>query len=434
MPGDPPDLVPGLVDGGGRVDAEHPARPTAGVLERGEAGDHPGVRRAGDRADDDRCRRRRRARAPARRPRTPSRRSRGRPAGVPRHRPGCRTACRPASSTSRSASVQDARMPMSKPAGSSRESAPMHAGEQQVADVGVAGLVPVDPVLLDEAAAEPEVRGDGGDLAGVVGLVAADGDERVRARRQDVGDDVLELAGLVPAVREPAAAVLPLGPDLRAAEVLGQAAQRVDRARPERQRVAREVSEAHGRTLPAPAPFASRLVRRDRGKPARDHGRSAMVTGGLPRQRGKPTAPQMVGQRSSFLTSVPSYGSPVALDFTKLKTDATRPPGVSQYSADSLSTWISATLASSGPCGQPGLDDGVPQLLLLGHVVDDRGVAADRDPGVARAQRDADVRVRGDVAHDVRVALGEEVQRTVVLRPPAAPSDGRRRRRPPRRW
>ncbi len=66
---------------------------------------------------------------------------------------------------------------------------------------------------------EAEVRGDGGDLAGVVGLVAADGDQGVGALREGVGDEVLELAGLVAAVGEPAVAVLALGPDRGAAEV-----------------------------------------------------------------------------------------------------------------------------------------------------------------------------------------------------------------------
>ena len=59
------------------------------------------------------------------------------------------------------------------------------------------------------------MRGDRGDLAGVVGLVAADRDQRVRALGERVGDEVLELAGLVAAVGEPGVAVLALGPDLR---------------------------------------------------------------------------------------------------------------------------------------------------------------------------------------------------------------------------
>src|SRR3712207_7541536 len=61
----------------------------------------------------------------------------------------------------------------------------------------------------------------------VVGLHAADRHQRVRALRDRVGDEVLELARLVAAVREPGVAVLALGPQLRAAEFRGQALERV---------------------------------------------------------------------------------------------------------------------------------------------------------------------------------------------------------------
>ena len=58
---------------------------------------------------------------------------------------------------------------------------------------------PVDPALLDEAGLQSQVSGDRGDLTGVIGLVAADRHERVRARGEDVEDDVFEFAGLVAA-------------------------------------------------------------------------------------------------------------------------------------------------------------------------------------------------------------------------------------------
>jgi hypothetical protein len=63
----------------------------------------------------------------------------------------------------------------------------------------------------------------------VVGLHPADGDERVAALRERVGDQVLQLAGLVAAVRDTGVAVLALGPQGRAAEVFGEAVQPVHR-------------------------------------------------------------------------------------------------------------------------------------------------------------------------------------------------------------
>src|SRR5699024_5083883 len=72
------------------------------------------------------------------------------------------------------------------------------ARELDIADLVVARIIPIDPALLHEAGLETEVGGHGRDLAGVVGLVAADRDEGVRARGEDVGNDVLELARLVP--------------------------------------------------------------------------------------------------------------------------------------------------------------------------------------------------------------------------------------------
>ena len=97
--------------------------------------------------------------------------------------------------------------------------------EEDVADLLVAGVVPVDPVLLHEHAGEAEVRRDRRDLARVVRLDAADRDERVAALRERVGSEVLELAHLVAAVGEAGVAVLALGPDLDlAAEVLARGA------------------------------------------------------------------------------------------------------------------------------------------------------------------------------------------------------------------
>jgi hypothetical protein len=59
--------------------------------------------------------------------------------------------------------------------------------EEDVPDALVAGVVPVDPVLLDEHAPETEPRRDGGHLPRVVRLNTADRDERVATLRQRVG-------------------------------------------------------------------------------------------------------------------------------------------------------------------------------------------------------------------------------------------------------
>ena len=136
--------------------------------------------------------------------------------------------------------------PMPKPARVEAHLGAHDARQHDVADPVVDRVRPVDPALLDEHGLEAELRGHRGDLAGVVGLVAADRHEGVGALREHVGDDVLELAGLVAAVRQPAVAVLALGPDPRAAQVRGEPVQRVDRARPEQQRVAGEVGQGHG--------------------------------------------------------------------------------------------------------------------------------------------------------------------------------------------
>ena len=118
--------------------------------------------------------------------------------------------------------------------------------EEDVADLVVDGVRPVDPVLLHEHAAEAEPCRDGRDLPRVVRLHAADRDERVAALRERVRGEVLELAHLVAAVREARVAVLALRPDVdRAAEVLAQPLEPVDGRRPEEERDAIEALDAH---------------------------------------------------------------------------------------------------------------------------------------------------------------------------------------------
>src|SRR5690606_12102953 len=111
-----------------------------------------------------------------------------------------------------------------------------NAGQLDVADLVVERIRPVDPVLLDGHRAQPEVRGDSGDLARVVGLDAADRHERVASLLQRVRDEILELADLVATEGDSGVAVLPLRPDLHfSAERLAQPGQRMDRGRPEEQ-------------------------------------------------------------------------------------------------------------------------------------------------------------------------------------------------------
>ncbi len=139
---------------------------------------------------------------------------------------------------------------------------PHDAGEQDVADQLVAGVVPVDPVLLHEHAVQAQVGGDGRHLAGVVRLHAADRDERVAPLGERVGREVLELAGLVATEGEAGVAVLPLRPDLDlAAQVLREAVEAVHRGGAEEQWHLGEVGQAHeaDSAVPAHAPGDFRL-------------------------------------------------------------------------------------------------------------------------------------------------------------------------------
>src|SRR5258706_13010556 len=87
-------------------------------------------------------------------------------------------------------------------------------------------------------------------MMGYVRLPGADGDRCCTALRQRLRDEVFELAGLVATERDSRVAVLTFGPDLDlAAEVGTQPRQRMDRRRPERERIAREVVERHVRIV-----------------------------------------------------------------------------------------------------------------------------------------------------------------------------------------
>ncbi len=112
----------------------------------------------------------------------------------------------PAASTSRDRLLPRLLEPDAEPGGREPHVGAHEPRQQDVADPVVHRVRPVDPVLLHEHGLQPEVRGDGGDLPGVVGLHAADRHERVGALRERVGHEVLELAGLVAAEREAAVA------------------------------------------------------------------------------------------------------------------------------------------------------------------------------------------------------------------------------------
>src|SRR6185295_3823446 len=123
------------------------------------------------------------------------------------------------------------------------------ARQLDVPDAVVDDVRPVHPALLDQHAVEAAARGDRGHLAGVVRLNAAYRDQRVAALRQRVSHEVLELARLVAAVREPAVAVIPLRPQPGAAQVGAQAVERMHRRGAEQERLAREGVEVHARIL-----------------------------------------------------------------------------------------------------------------------------------------------------------------------------------------
>ncbi len=124
-----------------------------------------------------------------------------------------------------------------------------HPAHQDVADAVIDRIGERYPALLNQAAFHAELGGDGRDLASMVGLHPADGDQRIGAGGNRVGDDIFELADLVAAESQPRIAVLALGIDLdAAAKMRGKAAQLLDRRRTEGQRVALEFCQ-HGRML-----------------------------------------------------------------------------------------------------------------------------------------------------------------------------------------
>jgi hypothetical protein len=232
-------LVARLLDGGRAVDAEHAA---LRILER-EAGDHPGLRRAGHGADDDRVEEDAELGFLVGDLLRPACKAEAAERVVGR---ACRNRIGPAAGRiDRVERILPARAQGDVEAGVDDADVGAHdPREEDVPDLVVDDVGPFDPVLLHEHALQPEPRSDRRDLARVVRLHAADRHERVAALCERLRGEVFELAHLVAAVREAGVAILALRPDLdAAAEMLAQPLERMDRRRSEQQVDAREVGE-----------------------------------------------------------------------------------------------------------------------------------------------------------------------------------------------
>src|SRR5262249_55475262 len=109
-----------------------------------------------------------------------------------------------------------------------------------------------------------------------------DRDEGVAPLCQGVGDEVLELAGLVATVGKTRADVIALGPELCTAQMRGQPFEAMHGTRPENERVALEPVERRRhwhsvasrrpnatRTAPVTASIARRIPEHRRRSPAR---------------------------------------------------------------------------------------------------------------------------------------------------------------------
>ena len=98
------------------------------------------------------------------------------------------------------------------------------------------------PAFLDQPAFHADLGRDGRDHAGVVGLHAADRDQRIGIAGDRIGHDVFELAQLVAAECQTRVAVLALGVDFdRAAQVRCDSGQVLDGRGTEGQGIALEL-------------------------------------------------------------------------------------------------------------------------------------------------------------------------------------------------
>src|SRR5713101_459078 len=240
-PRDARDLIPGLLHGRRAVDAENGLR---AVVCR-EACDHARLRRAGHRADDDRVEEDVELALLLHHLVRPARETVSAERMIRR---ACRNRIRLAAGfLDRCEGVLPARPERDVEARVDESHVRTHDPRQQdVPDLVVDDVGPIHPLLLHEHALQPELRRDRRDLARVVRLHAADRDERVATLGERVRDEVLELAHLVAAVGQPCIAILALRPDLdAAAQMLAQPLEPVHRRRPEEERSACEVVDAH---------------------------------------------------------------------------------------------------------------------------------------------------------------------------------------------
>src|SRR6266403_3831757 len=127
-----------------------------------------------------------------------------------------------------------------------------HVGAQDarhldVTDAVIDSVGVIDPVLLHQHTLHPEVRRHGGDLPRLIRLDATDRYQRVAALGERLGDQVLELAGLVAAESQAAVAILTLGVEIDlSAQMRAQALQGLDWCGAESQRMTGEALQVHG--------------------------------------------------------------------------------------------------------------------------------------------------------------------------------------------
>jgi len=120
-----------------------------------------------------------------------------------------------------------------------------HVAQERVSDMPLLAPLRRDPVVVQEHASEAHSRSRGSRLAGLIGLHCSNRDEGVSTLLDGIGDDELELAGLVAAAGE-AGEVVALDPDLGPAEVVREPAERVHRGRQARQLEARMARQTRG--------------------------------------------------------------------------------------------------------------------------------------------------------------------------------------------
>ena len=132
-------------------------------------------------------------------------------------------------------------------------------GQQDVADLVVDRIGPVDPALLHQHGLQAELGRDGGDLPGVVGLHAADRHQGVGALGERVRERGTRACGSCCRRRRGRSCTSSRLAQIAAPpRCCGQPVQRVDRAGPEGQRVAGKILDGHEQTY-------SRQIRRARG-------------------------------------------------------------------------------------------------------------------------------------------------------------------------